>query len=116
MQVRLVTMYMRAPTTYHPDLTRECLECCTEQATSDKTYASAVLEVCFFHLSSTPHVEGFVKKHKAKPVDGLRVVDRWGAPPRIILTDGKSQESVRIDGWKTEQIEEFLKNKLDTSK
>lgn len=56
-------------------------------------------------------MEGFVKR-KAAVFKGLRVEDRWGAPPRIILRDGKVQESVRIDGWKTEQIEEFLKNKL----
>lgn len=68
-------------------------------------------QVCYMRLSSMPHVEAFVKK-KAKGFQGLRVVDQWGAPPRIVLSDGKSQESVRVDGWKTEQIEEFLRNKL----
>lgn len=37
------------------ELTDECLQCCTEQATSDKTYSSAVLEVRNMYACQQPH-------------------------------------------------------------
>jgi hypothetical protein len=62
-----------------------------------------------------PHVETFVKDKTEKYHPRLTVKDRLGVTPRLLMrraTGGK--EVIRIDGWKTEQIEEFLDNKLMT--
>ncbi|KAK9809223.1 hypothetical protein WJX72_011602 [[Myrmecia] bisecta] len=58
-----------------------------------------------------PHIETFVRK-KAKDYKGLTVIDRFGALPRLVLKAGKDRETIRIDKWKTEHIEEFLQDKL----
>lgn len=43
----------------------------------------------------------------------LKVTDRWGAAPRLVMRRPTgSKEVVRIDGWKTEHIEEYLHDKL----
>ena len=45
--------------------------------------------------------------------DALEVVYRFGAFPRLVLRGEKGRkETARIDKWKTEQIEEFLRDKL----
>ncbi len=59
-----------------------------------------------------PTVETFVDE-KAEEFPGLEVEFRFGSAPRLVLRGGKGQrETLRIDRWKTEQIEEFLKDKL----
>ncbi len=43
----------------------------------------------------------------------LKVTDRWGIAPRLVMRrPSGSKELVRIDGWKTEHIEEYLHDKL----
>lgn len=38
---------------------------------------------------------------------------KYGAAPRLILRNsGQPATNVRIDGWKTEHIEEYLADKL----
>ena len=59
-----------------------------------------------------PTVQTFVEE-KADQFDGLEVEYRFGSAPRLILKGGKGQkESLRVDRWKTEHIEEFLNDKL----
>ncbi len=55
-------------------------------------------------------------KDKADDIDTLEVRYRFGSSPRLILVDNNGKkETLRIDKWKTELIEEFLKNKLALS-
>lgn len=58
-----------------------------------------------------PHIEGFINK-EAKLFPELTVRSRLGAEPRILLVSSNKREEIRIDHWKTEEIEEYLKNKL----
>ena len=52
---------------------------------------------------------------KAEDFPSLEVEFRFGSAPRLVLRGGKGQrETLRIDRWKTEQIEEFLRDKLET--
>ena len=59
-----------------------------------------------------PTVQTFVDE-KAGKFEGLEVDYRFGSAPRLILKGAKGQkESLRVDRWKTEHIEEFLNDKL----
>ena len=63
-----------------------------------------------------PHVETFVKEKTEKYSPRLTVRDRLGVAPRLLMRRAAgSKEVIRIDGWKTEQIEEYLDNKLATA-
>ena len=62
-----------------------------------------------------PTVETFVND-KAEAFGNLEVVYRFGSFPRLLLKDEAGHiEMLRIDKWKTEAIEEFLRNKLVAS-
>jgi hypothetical protein len=59
-----------------------------------------------------PTVEHFVND-KAEDFDSLEVRYRFGSSPRLILNgENGKKETLRIDKWKTELIEEFLRDKL----
>lgn len=90
----------------------------SSSSSSSSTAAhSAILEVSRQTLRNFRHVEEFIK-HKLKGFEGrVKVRDRFGARPRIFLLDGKgkrlnSEEPVRVDHWKTEDIESFLRERL----
>ena len=69
-------------------------------------------EVAIFICREFPTVETFVEEKAAK-FAGLTVEYRFGSAPRLVLRGGKGQkESLRVDRWKTEHIEEFLTDKL----
>ncbi|KAK9809222.1 hypothetical protein WJX72_011602 [[Myrmecia] bisecta] len=96
------------------ELTSDCQSSCVESSSassSTKKYSKAFLEIGRHMLSDFPHIETFVRK-KAKDYKGLTVIDRFGALPRLVLKAGKDRETIRIDKWKTEHIEEFLQDKL----
>ena len=42
----------------------------------------------------------------------MQVKHYFGAPPRLKLRAGDKSETIRIDHWKTEHIEEYLKDNL----
>lgn len=114
-------------------LNDDCRSCCTPDddegedtssissspSSSSSTAAahSAILEVSRQLLRNHRHVEEFIK-HKLKGFEGrVKVRDRFGARPRIFLLDAKgkrlnSGEPVRVDHWKTEDIESFLRERL----
>lgn len=57
-------------------------------------------------------MEHFVKD-KAEFFDSLDIRYRFGSSPRLILMgENGKKETLRIDKWKTELIEEFLRDKL----
>ena len=58
-----------------------------------------------------PHVETFVKE-RISNYPNLQVKYQFGSPPRLTLRSGTKSETIRIDHWKTEHIEEYLKDKL----
>lgn len=53
---------------------------------------------------------------KAEAFENLEVVYRFGSFPRLLLRgEAGRKETLRIDKWKTEAIEEFLRDKLAAS-
>ena len=59
------------------------------------------------------NVESFVNDHMER-FKRLKLVNKWGSPPKIVLGSGLHQETIRIDGWKTENIIEFLESRLES--
>ncbi|DBB00154.1 hypothetical protein WJX77_004426 [Trebouxia sp. C0004] len=93
-------------------LVGECHGCCSRtQVTSGSKFRSGVLEVCKHRLREFPHVETFVRE-RSESYPSIKVKYYFGAPPRLNFKSGSSSESIRIDHWKTENIEEYLKDKL----
>lgn len=94
------------------DLVAECHGCCTEAKNElGIKFRSAVLEVCSHRLREFPHVETFLKE-RISSYPNMQVKYHFGAPPRLRLKAGTQSETIRIDHWKTEHIEEYLKDKL----
>ncbi|KAK9915637.1 hypothetical protein WJX75_001843 [Coccomyxa subellipsoidea] len=95
------------------ELVDDCQRCCTpESDLGSGKFLSAVLEVCKHRLREFPTVEHFVND-KAEDFDSLEVRYRFGSSPRLILNgENGKKETLRIDKWKTELIEEFLRDKL----
>jgi len=94
------------------ELVEDCRKCCTaDLRPTARKYTSALLEAYLERIGAYPHVEEFIKK-KADQHPGLKVVNRFGTAPRLTLRAGTEREVVRIDGWKTEHIEEYLADKL----
>ena len=91
--------------------------------------SSAILEVCRSRLRAHRHVDEFVK-HKLKLFKGqVKLRDRYNSPPRIYFLDAKGKRlpasgdggsgsggggasPVRVDHWRTEDIESFLRERL----
>lgn len=96
------------------ELVAECRACCVHDSSTPtkEKYKRAVLEVCQFNIGATPHIEEFVEK-KLKEYPNLQVRYKIGAHPRLHLSSRDRQETIRIDHWKTEEIEEYLKDRLD---
>eukprot|EP00899_Mesostigma_viride_P026646 jgi/Mesvir1/7166/Mv02526-RA.1 len=100
------------------ELVADCNKCCikTNEDTGKERYRKATLEVCSFRLGAYRSVEEFVKK-KAANFPNLVVRYKDFAMPKLIFTkpvagQTKSTESIRIDQWKTEHIEEYLQERL----
>jgi len=95
-------------------LVAECLSCCAKESDADTRYAKAVLEICKQRLPAYTHVNDFIKAAKKKYGKRVQVKYKFGAFPQIVMktADGKTGESIRIDNWQAETIEEYLTSKL----
>lgn len=102
-------------------LAADCRACCTDAGSATAATpaapraAKAVLEVCDAQLRRHAHIQGFLDREAKKFGPGrVAHAPRWGMPPRLLLLDGGGAllEAVRIDGWKTEHIVEFLSARL----
>ncbi|KAG0586037.1 hypothetical protein KC19_2G058700 [Ceratodon purpureus] len=98
------------------ELEADCRKCCAEEFENDLSkmkYARAVLEICLRKVMFYPNIQTFIDE-KLSDFPEVSVKYRFGAPPKLIMKDekGSQKESIRIDNWKTEQIEQFLKQKV----
>jgi len=98
------------------DLINECKKCCSDDQAENaaQTFVSAQLVVCrcAHHINSFPHIFEFVDK-KAQDYPKLTVVNERGSPPLLRLKDNTGGlDTLNIEGWKTEHLEQFLKEKL----
>lgn len=98
------------------ELIADCKGCCAqegEDSISKVTYAGAILEVCTRKLVFYPNVQSLLEDDLHQ-YPSLKVQYRYGSPPKLIMLDedGNHKESIRIDNWKKEHIEQFLKEKV----
>ncbi|CAM6026723.1 unnamed protein product [Sphagnum balticum] len=102
------------------ELETDCRKCCTpeaEDAISKVMYARALLEICMRKLAFYPDVQTFIDDRLKQFWEVVDVQYRYGSPPKLILKDenGNHKETIRIDNWKTDQIEQFLVEKVKRS-
>ncbi|XP_060520418.1 selenoprotein F [Cylas formicarius] len=94
-----------------------CKECChaEESSTNIKKYAKAVLEVCTCKFGAYPQIQAFIKSDRPAKFANLQIRYVRGLDPIIKLydKDGHLQESVAIEKWNTDSVDEFLNTHLD---
>ncbi|KAH7425378.1 hypothetical protein KP509_11G051100 [Ceratopteris richardii] len=98
------------------ELVSDCRRCCAqeqEDSISKVSYSGAILEVCMRKLVFYPNVQSFIEDDLEKYTN-IKVQYRFGSPPKLIMLDedGNDKESLRIDNWKKEHIEQFIKQKV----
>ncbi|XP_019867990.1 selenoprotein F [Aethina tumida] len=97
-------------------ITEHCKECChqDETGTTEKKYAKAVLEVCTCKFGAYPQIQAFIKSDRPSQFPNLQIKYLRGLDPIIKLydKDGHLQETVAIEKWNTDSVEEFLKTHL----
>ncbi|ERN20359.1 hypothetical protein AMTRI_Chr06g200600 [Amborella trichopoda] len=98
-------------------LVSECKKCCTEDSDdsmSKVSYSGAVLEVCMRKLVFYPEVLAFIED-EADKFPSLKVQYAYASPPKLVMLDdaGNHKETIRIDNWRREHIQQFLREKVE---
>lgn len=80
-----------------------------------KKYAKARLEVCTCKFGTYPQIQAFIKSDRPAKFPNLSIRYVRGLDPIIKLMDkeGNVQETLAIDKWNTDSVEEFLKTYLE---
>ncbi|XP_021184618.3 selenoprotein F [Helicoverpa armigera] len=98
-------------------LMSHCKECChqDETAPKEKKYARAILEVCTCKFPAYPQIQAFVKSDRPAKFPNLQIKYVRGLDPIIKLLDkdGIVKDTVAIEKWNTDSVEEFLKAHLE---
>ncbi|KAJ8774799.1 hypothetical protein K2173_017245 [Erythroxylum novogranatense] len=99
------------------ELVSDCLKCCTEDSDdsmSKITYSGAILEVCMRKLVFYPEIVSFIEEEKEQ-FPTVKVQYMFNSPPKLIMLDdeGQPKETIRIDNWKREHVQQFLKGKVN---
>ncbi|XP_068627770.1 selenoprotein F [Battus philenor] len=98
-------------------LVNHCKECChnDDSAPNEKKYARAILEVCTCKFPSYPQIQAFVKSDRPAKFPNLQIKYVRGLDPIIKLLDkdGIVRDTVAIEKWNTDSVEEFLNTHLE---
>lgn len=80
-----------------------------------KKYAKAVLEVCTCKFGAYPQIQAFIKSERPSKFSNLQIKYVRGLDPIIKLfdKDGHLKETLAIDKWNTDSVEEFLNTYLE---
>lgn len=93
-----------------------CKECCHQDDVGviEKQYAKAVLEVCTCKFGAYPQIQAFIKSDRPSKFSNLQIKYVRGLDPIIKLfdKDGHLKETVAIEKWNTDSVEEFLNTRL----
>jgi len=89
------------------ELKKDCSECCTadgKKLDESTKYPKAILEVCGWRLGA------FIKSDRPARYPGLTIKYVRGADPIIKLLDEDESvaETLAVDKWNTDSVEEFL--------
>lgn len=94
-----------------------CKQCCHNDKTASnvKKYARAILEVCTCKFPAYPQIQAFCKSDRPAKFPNLQIKYVRGLDPIIKLMDkdGIVKETVAIEKWNTDSVEEFLKTHLE---
>jgi len=89
-----------------------CTSCCIQDNVNAEAtkYPKARLEVCGWRLGAYPQVQAFVKSDRPKAFPNLSIKYVRGADPiiKLMSEDGEVMETLAIDKWNTDSVEEFL--------
>ncbi|CAD0198823.1 unnamed protein product [Chrysodeixis includens] len=98
-------------------LMAHCKECChqDDKTPNEKKYARAILEVCTCKFPAYPQIQAFVKSDRPAKFPNLQIKYVRGLDPIIKLLDkdGVVKDTVAIEKWNTDSVEEFLNTHLD---
>ncbi|XP_056647823.1 selenoprotein F [Diorhabda carinulata] len=101
------------------ELLSHCKECChpDESNSTEKIFHKAVLEVCTCKFGAYPQIQAFIKSERPDKFPNLQIKYVRGLDPIIKLfdKDGHLQETVAIEKWNTDSVEEFLSTHLINS-
>ncbi|XP_042374965.1 selenoprotein F-like [Zingiber officinale] len=97
------------------ELVSDCRKCCSEDSDdsiSKVTFSGAILEVCMRKLVFYPEVVSFIEEEKDK-FPYVKIQYAYASPPKLIMldSDNNPKETIRIDNWKREHIQQFLREK-----
>ncbi|KAG6509430.1 hypothetical protein ZIOFF_027420 [Zingiber officinale] len=101
------------------ELVSDCRKCCSEDSDdsiSKVTFSGAILEVCMRKLVFYPEVVSFIEEEKDK-FPYVKIQYAYASPPKLIMldSDNNPKETIRIDNWKREHIQQFLREKVKPS-
>ena len=96
-------------------LVTKCLECCAEDTKEGDrvVFTSATLEYCPVSLRHYVHVDSFLREHEKEPLPALKLRQRLGMPPRLVLKGSGQSTTVPIGQWKVEHIREYLAERVN---
>ncbi|XP_032512263.2 selenoprotein F [Danaus plexippus] len=98
-------------------LVEHCKQCChsDDSAPKEKKYARAILEVCTCKFPAYPQIQAFVKSDRPAKFPNLQIKYLRGLDPIIKLLDkdGIVRDTVAIEKWNTDSVEEFLNTHLE---
>lgn len=93
-----------------------CKQCCTQdqQPAAQRTYAKAILEVCTCKFRAYPQIQAFIQSGRPAKFPNLQIKYVRGLDPIVKLLDasGKVQETLSINKWNTDTVEEFFETHL----
>ncbi|KAL5293460.1 SELENOF family protein [Megaselia abdita] len=94
-----------------------CLECCQQDKVlaTEKKYPKAILEVCTCKFGAYPQIQAFIKSDRPAKFSNLQIKYVRGLDPfiKLIDHDGNVKETLSINKWNTDTVEEFFETHLE---
>lgn len=94
-----------------------CLECCQQDKvlSTEKKYPKAILEVCTCKFGAYPQIQAFIKSDRPAKFSNLQIKYVRGLDPfiKLIDHDGNVKETLSINKWNTDTVQEFFETHLE---
>ncbi|GAX72862.1 hypothetical protein CEUSTIGMA_g317.t1 [Chlamydomonas eustigma] len=92
------------------ELVDQCRQCCLRDKTV--TYTQATLQVCPSRVHLWPEIDRFIDKTAQKYKGVLKVKWLPNSIPTLKLKHEGGTETLRVDGWISPQLEQFLNERV----
>jgi hypothetical protein len=82
-----------------------------------RKYPKAILEVCTCKFGAYPQIQAFIKSDRPQKFPNLQIKYVRGLDPivKLIGSDGQVKETLSINKWNTDTVQEFFETVLETS-